>query len=352
MVSTLRYIFLLGTLLLMEACTKNEFTLEFSLASDVTDNYNVTYYATDLNGGKTIQAVASVREGKCELKGITKLPTLVYVTTRKSVFPLVMYVERGQKFDITGDNREPLDWKVDGNSINEQLSEWRLQNKDLFVKNNADSINLAVKNFVEENTSNPVSTILMLCYFNREEDERDYNEIMASLSEDARNPDLLRMIGRADQLYHSYSFPARLDNMIMKSVNKKGDTLRIDNKNPVFLVFWQTGYDKRNELIDSLKVMEKEFPDSARIIADICVDVDSTSWRSTMRKDSLYKEMKRFWAPMGMNDATVMKFKVAKLPYYIVFDKYGNQSYRGNEISEAMEDYRNHFHSKDSILTK
>ena len=348
MVSIKHYIFLLS-LVVLTACGKNEFPMEFELAKDVTENYNVTYYATDIKGGITVQAVASVREGKCELKGVTKLPTLVYITKRNSLLPLVIYAEKGKKLLISGENGEPLDWKVEGNEINIALSEWRLKNKEVFAECNPDSVNLAVSNFVKENIESPVSTILLLCYYDRKINEREYTELMGSLKGEAKNTDWLKLIGRSDQLSHSYSFPARLESMIMRSLNKGGDTLMIDKKNPVMFIFWETGYSERKSLIDSIKVLEKEFPDSSRIIADICLDIDSVAWKNAMKKDSLYKDMKRFWAPSGLTEPNVMKLKVNAIPYFIVFDKEGVQSYRGTQISEAMDDYRRLFNSNDSL---
>ena len=79
------------------SCGRNRFTLDFDLNKEVTENYNVDYYATDVNGGVTVQAVASVREGRCVLDGYTKKPTLVYISRRNSMYPLVVYAEKGKK---------------------------------------------------------------------------------------------------------------------------------------------------------------------------------------------------------------------------------------------------------------
>lgn len=350
MVSKIRYIFLLTLVIVFTACGKNEFTLEFRLASEVTENYNVNYYATESNGGKTVQAVASVRDGKCELKGITKLPTLVYITNRTSLLPLVIYAERNNKIEISGDNKEPLQWSVNGNEINEELTVWRNRNKDILDTCIPDSVNGAVALFVEENSGSVISTILMFCYFNRKENEKKYEELMGLLKGEARNPEWLRILGRSDQMYHSYSYPARLENMVMRSTKKGGDTLIIDKKNPVMVLFWQNGYSDRKTIIDSIKALEKEFPDSARIIADVCLDIDSVGWRSAMRKDSLSEKMKRFWAPAGLNETTIQKLKVNAIPYYIVFNKEGIQSYRGTDLSDAIKEYRSLFNSSDTTI--
>lgn len=330
------------------ACGKNEFILDFNLAKEVTDNYNVTYYATDTKGGLTIQAVASVREGKCELKGATKLPTLVYVTARKSPYPLILMAEKGEKIGIEGQGKDPLEWEVEGNPINKTLTEWRLENYEVLSSNQVDSVNSIVGKFVKNNPENPVSTILMLCYFNRKIDEKGYSDLMASLRGEAKDTKWLKLIGRTDQIFHAYAYPARLESLILRSTNKKGDTLLINHKKPVFLFFWHTGYTDKKIMVDSLKVLEKEIPDTSLLVADICLDVDSLAWRSGIRRDSLEK-IKRFWVPLGVSDPTMMKIKVDALPYFIVFNKEGHQHYRGNDLNEAMKEYRELYETTDSI---
>lgn len=338
MVSSMRYIFLFALLLLL-GCGKKEFTLEFQLDENVTGNYDVTYYAHDQKGGFTVQAVASVREGKCMLPCTAMLPTLVYVTTKKYSVPLVIYACKGEKIEIEGNSEVPMEWEVAGNEINIRLSEWRKKNSDTLASHNADSLNVAIRHYVEENSSDPVSLILMLCYFDRNKDELQYNSLMASLNGEAKKDEWLETAGRSDQLYHSYSYPARLESLIMKSIQKHNDTIAVNGRDPVLMMFWQTGYNERKGMIDSLRVIEKDYPNSVRIIADVCVDVDSIAWRNALRKDSLDK-VKRLWSPLGYLDPTLMKLKVKSLPYFIVFDKDGHQSYRGVDISEAMKEYR------------
>lgn len=348
MVNVLRYIFLFLPLILL-SCGKNEFVLNFDLSPDVTDTYNVTYYATDLNGGITVQAVASVRDGKCELSGFTKKPTLIYVTQRRGIVPLVIYTQKGEKLEISGNGKDPLAWKVRGNEINEKLSEWVNQNIDCLKENNIDSINAAVRDFVNENIASPVSTILMLCYYHRYNNEREYAELMHSLEGEAHDNKWLSMVGRSDQLYHFYSFPAALQSMVMKAVNNDKDTIYINHRDPLFMFFWQLGDNDKKNIVDSIKILTNEFPDSSLLLADVCLDADSAGWRNSIRRDSL-ENIKRFWAPFGMADAEIQKFKVDAIPFFIVFDKDGHQYYRGTDLSRAMEDYRKLYNSKDSVV--
>ena len=334
----LRYIFFICLLPLM-GCAKIEFKLDFNLAKEVTENYNVTYYATDKSGGLTVQAVASVRLGRCELIGKTKKTTLVYITTRKSNFPLVVWADKGEEINISGNDNNPLAWKVGTAGVNKELSEWRTANLTSLVNNETDSVNSAVKNFVVSNPENPVSTILLECYFSRSRNEMEYAELMGALKGAAKSPDLRKMIARTDYTGPYVSFPAKLESMIMRSPKEEGDTLIIDNKNPLLVLFWQPGGEDKAEMVDSIKKLIKEFPEAAPFVADVCLDIDSTAWRNSIRRDSL-NNVKRFWAPKGLADETVGKLHVSSIPYYIVFDKDGRQSYRGRDLGDALSEYR------------
>lgn len=347
MVSILRYIFFIG-LFILTACVKSQFVLDFNLAPEITENYNVTYYATDTKGGLTVQAVASVREGKCLLNGITKKPTILYVTERNSNLPLVIYAERGNKIKISGNSPDPISWTVEGNKINEELSAWRNEYAGMIKSNDKDSVNLAVEKYVKENSSNPVSTLLLLCYYDRSEDDRGYTSLMYSLKGEAAKVGWLELVGRSDQLSEGYFQAASLHSVALRSNKDGADTVRTDGKNPVFMLFWQTGYDSKKEMIDSLKSLEKEYKDSVSIIADVCMDIDSIGWRSAIRNDSL-KSVKRLWVPLGMTDPQMMKLKIQSLPYFIVFDKEGQQVYRGNKLYSAIKKYRELQNSSDTI---
>ncbi|MCH5229126.1 MAG: hypothetical protein J1F12_03920 [Muribaculaceae bacterium] len=350
MVSFMRFIFLC-CLCLLAACGKNQFTLEFKLESDITENYNVTFYDTDKDrGGVTVQAVASVREGVCMLDGVTKLPTLVYITPRKKTYPLVIYAEKGSRIEISGTGNYPLEWQVKGNKINEEISNWREKNLDFLLNNQTDSINNRVEEYVRQNPENPVAAILLGVYFDRTDYENEYLKLRYELKGEARSSYWKELLGRSDLFEQDNYLPARLESVIMRSINRGVDTFSLNN-NPGIVFFWQTGYAQRNNMIDSIKAISKEFPDSITHIADICLDIDSVGWRNAMKKDSL-ENIKRFWAPSGLNDPTVRKFRVKRIPYVIVFGKEGQQEYRGDELSEALEKYRMLMNEKDSLSEK
>lgn len=345
----LRLIILSTIIFSAVSCKKNGFQMDFSLPENLSANYNVTYYASGKNGGITVQAVASVQAGVCQLMGATYNPTLVYVWERKQIFPLVIYVERGQKIKISGETGSPLDWDVAGNDINGELTSWRLENAEILVKGDEEQINRAVEEYVRSNPSSPASTLILLCYFTRNNNESLYSELFASLRGEAKNDRWISMVGRSDQLSTNSSYPARLYSMVMRSAEDGADTLRFCHHGPTLIFFWNNGMNERKEIFDSVKVLLKETPDTLRrTIADICVDSDSISWRGPLKKDSV-DGLVRLWAPLSLAEPDLIKLKVNAIPYYIVFDSLGYQSYRGTDLDSAIIDFRRLYNRADSL---
>ena len=338
-------IFLISLLLLLGSCVKNEFMMTFLLPKNVNSNYEVTYYATAKNGGMTVHATASVMKGKCELKGITRMPTIIFIKSRNSSTPLVVYAERGQTIGFSGNDDVPVSWDVSGNKINEQLTDWRKKNIKALTSTNPDSVNVAVKRYVGENPSNPVSTILLLTYFSRATDELLYNQLWRELEGEAKENSWIELISRSDQLSQYVSNPAIFKSMVMRSVNGP-ETLKVNDKGATLLFFRNSTIDQRKKYLDSIKALLKEYPDSAgREIADITLEADSTVWNSALRQDSL-KKVSRLWVPAGLADTTVMRLNVPRLPYFIVLARDGKQKYRGDDIEKAFSEFRKIMKSK------
>lgn len=323
--------------------------MQFELPDDITENYNVTYYGTVSNGGVTVQAVASIMKGSCLLKGYTKLPTIVYLTSRNSLYPLVFYAKKGEKILISGTEKNPLEWTVGGDKINEELSLWRKDNLDLLKNDSTLGINASVSGFVEKNPGNPVSLILLLNYFNREQDEAGYSKLLSRLQVKIKKDNWLEIMSHASLLSFGEVPPAQMRSLIMRSDRNRIDTIRISGKEPMLIWFWNHLTTDRKQTLDSLKILLKEYPDtSKRIFADVYMDIDSLGWKNIIRRDTL-KTYPRFWAPMAQMDPDLFLLKIKEIPYFIVFDSIGKQSYRGPDLAEAMKEFRKLHIATDSI---
>ena len=339
MKTTFQFIFVIMCVALT-GCKKNEFTINFELPEDVTVNISASYHAADRQGGLQVEAVAPVSHGKGFLKGITRNPTLVYLRSGISKTATVVYAEKGNEIQATGENKRMETWKFGGNKLNERWSEWRNANADTIAAGNPRDINLAVARYVYNNPSDPLSTLLLLTSFSRTDDEGLFRTLWYKLEGDARDPKWTELVSRADQPTFDLTPPAKMQSVIMRSAQNGVDTLRTDSVKASFFFFWNSGITRRQEYIDSIKALVKEYPDSlSRIIADVCMEPDSASWRSPLRKDSLTK-VNRLWAPAGMADSRLMILEVRQSPFFIVFSRDGNQRYRGSDISAALKEFR------------
>lgn len=336
--------------LLLASCGKKEVILRFSLPKDMSSNIRVVHYASDKRGGIMIESVATVMGGQGELRAPTINPTLLYIYAGGNL-PLTVYAEKGDKITISGSDTNPDHWTVDGNEVNEELSLWRNAHASTLYSGTPSEINEAVADYVERNPDNPASALLLLTSFYRQEDENLFVRLWYGLGEKADKDRWLRMVSRADMPTSAVRYPGKLKSVVFRSLANGLDTIRPSSAGATMLFFWVNGLDDRKDMIDSLKVLAKEYPDSAsRIIADVCLDPDSISWRSPLRRDSV-KNIARFWVPAGMADQRLMNLQVSRLPFFMVVAPNGIQTYRGSDVGKAMEAFRA-LAATDSILSK
>lgn len=328
-------------LLALTGCKGREFNLQFELPADVSTTYTAIYYASDSRQGVMVENVAVVTDGKGKLTGPCVNPMVLYLSMRREL-PAVIYVEKGDNIKITGPGSDPYTWSVGGNKINETLSAWRNANAKVLASGNTDSINTAVARFVLQNPDDPCSPLLLLTAFDRRADETRYRQLWQGLPGRDNKERWAAMVARADQPSATLRTPGRVKSLPLRSLAHGTDTIRPDSVRATLLYFWNNGNNRRKEGMDSLKKVGREFPDSARrMIADICLDADSLSWRSPLRQDSVAGAgISRLWAPAGLADRLLMQLPVPRTPFFIVIGQDGHQRYRGDNPADALNAFR------------
>ncbi len=321
-------------------CIKNEVKVDFQLPENVNDAYKLTYYASDQEKGWFVETVAAVQRGKVEVVLATKLPTIVYIMESGSMPRAAFYAERGDKIEISGDSNDPLSWNISGNDLTEEWSKWRVANRTALASGEYPKINKAVGEYVKSNPGNPLSTILLLVYYDRRSDDSGFLKLWKLLKEKALEPKWMQLVSRSDIIRESPLSPQKIGSLILHTYGNGVDTLMMGNK-PVLMFFWRGNDDKRKEGIDMIKGLVKAFPDSAsRIIADISFDPDSIGWQSAVRKDSLSKVV-RGWNFHGETDSLMIRSGVERTPWFIVFDSKGKEVYAGDDHEKADKKFRN-----------
>ena len=350
-------------LMTLSGCIKNEFKVSFEFPKDHVGNYIVTYYAWDSRTGAWIENTASVQDGTASVGCITRRPTLVYVRDASSAASSTLfYVERGDEILIKGDKNDMNTWSISGNDISRQWSEWRKTNAASLsgtdpVKTRKER-EKAISGFVKANPSSLLSAIMLLTEWDRRENPEGFLSLWNSIDKDLRSQETTEMCGAPDLLGVEFEVKAdgtlglarkkKHTSLIVRSRDNGIDTLRLAGKKASLLYFFRDNDSRHRIVIDSLKAIAKEFPDSTkRIISDISAESDSTAWIAQMRGDTL-KGAVRAWMPHGIADERMVSLGVARLPWIVVMSKGGSEVYSGDEVGEAVKAFRKEMKKKDN----
>lgn len=304
----------IGLLLIMTGCVKNRFKMDFALPDSINNAYSLTYYASDSRGGRYIETAISVQKGKGMAELPVKNPSLI--SLKAGNIYIYIYAERGDNIKVSGSTVNPYEWDVTGNALNERWSRWRKDNKAVLNGGDPEKINRAISEYVRKNPSDPLSTLLLLCRYDRRADNSGFLAAWHLLKDDAAMEKWISLPGRNDIMTNSPL--EEFDNkrpvsFVLKSLENGADTITT-GKVPVVLCFWRNSDTRRKEFIDSLRALRKEHPDSDKfIIADICFDTDSMSWTAPLRRDSL-KGVIRAWTPLAENDSVSRIFGIERTP--------------------------------------
>ena len=270
------------TLLTLTGCVKNEFRVEFKLPAGVNESYTMLYYVSDSEKGWLYDQVAVVQQGKCQLKGITRNPTLIY---------------GGDKVEITGDSGSPASWSVSGNEINEALSVWRAENRNALSARDNKNVNEAVAKYVKAHPEDPESTILLEVYYDRSLDTAGFESLFKSLKGEASDVRWMELMSRSDLLGGFEPLKQTAAPLILRTAGNGADTIGF-NDQPALLYFSYNNYDARKDDVSKMKQLLKERTDSGKPqIVSISLENDSSSWRYQARMDSL-KGAVVTWRPM------------------------------------------------------
>lgn len=325
-------------------CVKNEFKVAFEVGNDVNRTYTLLYYASDKAKGWIVENVVNLQKGQGETLMRTVNPTLVYLFESGQRTPrAVFYAGRGDGIRITGKSSDPTEWNITGNKLTDALSEWRLANlktiREATAPGGADALNKAVGRFVEENPDNPVSTILMLCYFDRRADEALFARLWKRLKGDAAEAKWKELSSRTDIMADAVpvdKLPARV---VLNTVSTGCDTI-VTGRVPALLYFTKNNVSTHMDDIDTLRALTRQFADSSlRVIADISFEPDSSTRWYSARTDTLRGAV-RGWMPLGVSDGQAKALGVARVPYLIVVDRGGKIIYRGDKMQEAAAKFR------------
>lgn len=332
-------VMLASLMMLGGACKRNEIKVTFQLPQSVSDAYRMVYYASDPVKGWYVETVGAVQAGKGEIVLRTRYPSVVFFPASGMIPRCAFYAERGDKIKITGDNDDPWSWTVKGNKITDAWTQWRLENVKVLKSGDVKGINAAVTKFVDQNPDKPLAAILLLVYYDRRADEAGFRKAWKKLKDDALQPKWLQLVGRTDLLDNIPAFKQPVEKLIVASIGNGVDTLRFKGK-PLMIYFWRDEDEGRNENMERFRKTADAFGDSsARVLADISFDPDSSGWAYRIRRDTVKKAV-RGWIFRGEADSVISRLQVPGTPWFVVGDKSGKLIYEGPESTEADSVFR------------
>lgn len=342
---------------ILTSCVKNEFMMRIELPADVNSTYRLTYYASDPRGGLQIETAVAVAQGKAEIKGVTRYPTLVVINTGTSAIPAaIFYAERGDEIKISGPGRDPLEWSIDGNKVNKELTAWRLENRDVindarrtYLSSDYDTygkkLNAKIAEYVKQNAGSKAALFILYSYFDASLQPGEFNSLSHLTEESGIADDYTALLARQDITTSSLSSATgesgiKLKDLILRTTSH-ADTVRLSkSKIPTLIYWWQNNDERRKETADSLKRLERWRPDSTSMaIVDIALTSDSSTWAYNLRRDSLRHTVRAF-APAGFADPDAMQLGVRSTPWFIVVSAKGKIIYSGADIEVATRKFR------------
>lgn len=326
--------------LALGACTKNEVKLTFSLPADVTSAVRLAYYASGANGGMMRETAVEVREGKGEAVLPERYPSLLYLFSPSDRQPAaVAYIERGDKLTVSGADADVFSWEIKGSEINEALTQWRLDNLELIRRRDKEGLDKAVAAYVEKYPDSPAAAIILYLYYDRRDKGKEFSALQGKLGDKLlENKDLMSALSEADLMAGLPLEASVPQQIILMGEDKFADTLQLRGGSGKLLIFQASVQPGKDALeMDSLR---KWIAAKGKDVAvEIFTDSDSVAWERHLRKDTI-PGLRRMWMPLGTADSLAISLGVRRIPYFILLDSKGRETYRGSDWNAVSG--RNH----------
>ncbi len=342
-------------LLLLNSCVKNEFQVDFAFSPDVWGNYTVDYYASSDKTGMWMQTTVPLQQGKYTLRGVTRHPTVVYVSRGAGSMPeVVLYATRGDRLVLSGESSDPLEWRLEkGNSTSRELTDWRLANVKALRSAIPDSVNAAVGRLVRSAPDSRATAIILLTYYDRRADADGFAYLWNALQPKAEREKMAEACGVADLAGDAAYSPKGGDgdvrragsNVLLRSMvvavpGGKRRLLSTASKDASIFYFGRNGAAGRDADIDTLRALGRQWGDSARrLIVSVGLETDSVGWINALRFDSL-RLVAHAWMPLAQADTRLRTLGVEGPGWWIVADSTGRTLYSGRQASRAAQAFR------------
>ena len=314
-------------LLLLGACTKNEFTVSVAQSEGFSPvDLQLVYYASDKEKGWMMtQDIPASLFGQNPVRCITRKPAVVFVYSSSGRLLTVFYAERGDKITLRCQNSL---WSATGNDLTDDLARWQRQHSNILLADASTDINKAVAAYVRQHPDEKLSALLLYVYVNAAKDPVQYSELEKLLKGDAEDEDLKRALGR---LPDNGAVAEKVPAITLRSRGDSVTTIRPSDANATIFLFWYNS-DKRSSAMRELR--QKLRGKSNFRLVDVNMQADTMNWGMALAGDSI-KPAACLWAPGAEQNSALKDLALPSPDCLLTTDRSGKLLYAGSDPAKA-----------------
>lgn len=255
-----------------------------------------------------------------------------------------IYVQNGDRIELSGDGQDPFGLKVKGSSLNKELFKFNQENKGLLsvwlAERNAsassaptpryrelsEKLQEVIATYVGKHRDSPVSAILVNDYLLGNADEAFCDSLVGLIDEGVLAGAAGEPLARYRKFEAELKNDTVLPNFALTTVADTTDWLDTHRSKALLLCFWAAETAGSRQYEPFLRETTARY-DTAVQVVDISLDRDSGVWKRAVTADSA--RWARRWVKGGYLAPGVKDLHIHRLPYLVVTDSAGRVVARG-----------------------
>ena len=324
----LLHIVLLLQIMFLCACGGGEtFKITGEIEGIGTQNLNVVYYADDAIRSARTTAV----DGKFIFEGSSREWTLLYLFTNSHSLIGIIPIKNGDNVEAHYNIDNLAETELKGNKSAQQLAKWLKKEDSLFLSDDTDARNNAVRKFVEENKNDIVATIVLTNYYNAKENPSQADSLYKIIDSKVR----MRYItdGWIDRVLRAVAMDEWRLPRPMYFMDQNDSLTDISTLGSTLLLYFSP--KQRDVAIDEV-IRDRLYPRLSDTLTVNLFEIDRyitdpSQWKTKSDADTIRK-WKKLWHPFNSQ-----RFPVNDDVSFIVIDTAGRIIYSGSDIEKVLE---------------